>query len=148
MSGRIETEAEKLVQNLLADTEYEFVDLDYIKEKNWYLRVFIDKQGGIDLDDCQKVSRFLDEAIEKVGLIKDSYILEVSSPGLDRLLRKDRDFAREMGKDVDVVTYAPLNGKKEFTGKLTSFDDKTITLNDALSILRTQLASVRLHIDF
>ena len=148
MAGRIELEAEKLIQDLLSDTEYELVDLEYVKEKNWYLRIFIDKNDGIDLDDCQKVSHLLDAEIEKTNLIKESYILEVSSPGLDRPLKKDRDFEREIRKTVDVITYTPINGKKDFTGILTSFTHESVTLDGSVDILRSQISSVRLHIDF
>lgn len=148
MAGRVETEAEKLVEKLLADTEYELADIEYVKEKDWYLRIFIDKKDGIDLDDCQKVSRLLDEELERTNLIKDGYILEVSSPGLDRPLKKDCDFERETGKTVDVVTYVPVNGRKEITGRLSAFTDTDITLDDSIVILRPQISSVRLHIDF
>lgn len=148
MAGQIEQKAEKIVQDLLEGTEYELVDLEYVRERDWYLRVFIDKKGGIDLNDCQIVSKRMDDELEKNDFIQDSYILEVSSPGLDRPLKKDRDFKREMGKKVDVSTYAAIGGKKEFTGNLSAFDNKSITLDDSLSIARNQIAFVRLHIDF
>ncbi len=148
MAGQIETKAEKLVQNLLLNTEYELVDIEYIKEKDWYLRIYIDKDGGIDLDDCQKLSHEIDDEIEKQNIIKNSYILEISSPGLDRQLKKDRDFEREMGKDIDIVTYVPINGKKKFTSKLSAFDAESVTVDENINILRSQISSVRLHIDF
>lgn len=148
MAGQIEQKAEKIVQDLLEGTEYELVDLEYVRERDWYLRVFIDKKGGIDLNDCQIVSKRIDDELEKNDFIQDSYILEVSSPGLDRPLKKDRDFKREMGKKVDVSTYAAIGGKKEFTGNLSAFDNKSITLDDSLTIVRDQIAFVRLHIDF
>lgn len=148
MAGQIETKAEKLVQDLLLNTEYELVDIEYIKEKNWYLRIYIDKDGGIDLDDCQKLSHEIDDEIEKQNIIKDSYILEISSPGLDRQLKKDRDFERELGKDIDIVTYTRIDGKKKFTGKLTAFNAESVTIDENFIILRSQISSVRLHIDF
>jgi len=148
MAGQIETKAEKLVQDLLLNTEYELVDIEYIKEKNWYLRIYIDKDGGIDLDDCQKLSHEIDDEIEKQNIIKDSYILEISSPGLDRQLKKDRDFERELGKDIDIVTYTRIDGKKKFTGKLTAFNTESVTIDEDFIILRSQISSVRLHIDF
>ncbi|MBB5335913.1 ribosome maturation factor RimP [Pectinatus brassicae] len=148
MAGQIETKAEKLVQDLLLNTEYELVDIEYIKEKNWYLRIYIDKDGGIDLDDCQKLSHEIDDEIEKQNIIKDSYILEISSPGLDRQLKKDRDFERELGKDIDIVTYTRIDGKKKFTGKLTAFNAESVTIDEDFIILRSQISSVRLHIDF
>lgn len=148
MAGQIETKAEKLVQDLLLNTEYELVDIEYIKEKNWYLRIYIDKDGGIDLDDCQKLSHEIDDEIEKQNIIKDSYILEISSPGLDRQLKKDRDFERELGKDIDIVTYTRIDGKKKFTGKLTAFNAESVTIDEDFIIVRSQISSVRLHIDF
>ncbi|WP_196594367.1 ribosome maturation factor RimP [Pectinatus sottacetonis] len=148
MAGYIESKAEKVVEKLLLNTEYELVDIEYVKEKNWYLRVFVDKKNGIDLDDCQKISREIDEELEKISLIKDSYILEVSSPGLDRQLKKDRDFERETGKQIDIVTYVPVDGKKKFTGKLSAYSNETITIDEDIVISRSQISSVRLHIDF
>ncbi|MDQ0203444.1 ribosome maturation factor RimP [Pectinatus haikarae] len=148
MAGRIEIEAEKLVLNLLAGTEYELVDLEYVKERDWYLRIFIDKKDGVDLDDCQGVSRMIDDELEKSGLLKESYILEVSSPGIDRPLKKDRDFEREMGKQVDVTAYKKINGAREIIGRLSAFSADAITLDDSLIIPRAQIASVRLHIEF
>ena len=121
MAGRIEAEVEKIVEELLENTALELVAVDYVKERDWYLRVFIDKEGGVDLDDCQDLSRKLEELLDVQDLIKTSYILEVSSPGLDRELKKPRDFQREMGKDIDVSLFAPLGGKKVVTGPLSAY---------------------------
>ena len=131
MAGRIEAEVEKIVEELLENTVLELVAVDYVKERDWYLRVFIDKEGGVDLDDCQDLSRKLEELLDAQDLIKTSYILEVSSPGLDRELKKPRDFQREMGKDIDVSLFAPLDGKKVVTGPLSAYDGETI--NEHLS---------------
>ena len=141
MAGRIEAEVEKIVEELLENTALELVAVDYVKERDWYLRVFIDKEGGVDLDDCQDLSRKLEE------LIKTSYILEVSSPGLDRELKKPRDFQREMGKDIDVSLFAPLDGKKVVTGPLSAYDGETINVGD-MAIPMDKVAKVNLHIDF
>ena len=124
MAGRIEAEVEKIVEELLENTALELVAVDYVKERDWYLRVFIDKEGGVDLDDCQDLSRKLEELLDAQDLIKTSYILEVSSPGLDRELKKPRDFQREMGKDIDVSLFAPLDGKMVVTGPLSAYDEK------------------------
>lgn len=148
MAGRIEIEAEKLVTRLLSGTDYELVDLEYVKERDWYLRIFIDKKNGVDLDDCQKVSRIVDDELAKCDFLQSSYILEVSSPGLDRPLKNDRDLEREMGKQVDIVTYVQIEGKKEFTGKLSAFSNDSITLDDSMVVPRAQIASIRLHIEF
>lgn len=147
MAGRIETEVEKIVEELLENTALELVAVDYVKERDWYLRVFIDKEGGVDLDDCQDLSRKLEELLDAQDLIKTSYILEVSSPGLDRELKKPRDFQREMGKDIDVSLFAPLDGKKVVTGPLSAYDGETINVGD-MAIPMDKVAKVNLHIDF
>lgn len=147
MAGRIEAEVEKIVEELLVNTALELVAVDYVKERDWYLRVFIDKEGGVDLDDCQDLSRKLEELLDAKDLIKTSYILEVSSPGLDRELKKPRDFQREMGKDIDVSLFAPLDGKKVVTGPLSAYDGETINVGD-MAIPMDKVAKVNLHIDF
>lgn len=147
MAGRIEAEVEKIVEELLENTALELVTVDYVKERDWYLRVFIDKEGGVDLDDCQDLSRKLEELLDAKDLIKTSYILEVSSPGLDRELKKPRDFQREMGKDIDVSLFAPLDGKKVVTGPLSAYDGETINVGD-MAIPMDKVAKVNLHIDF
>lgn len=147
MAGRIEAEVEKIVEELLENTALELVAVDYVKERDWYLRVFIDKEGGVDLDDCQDLSRKLEDLLDVQDLIKTSYILEVSSPGLDRELKKPRDFQREMGKDIDVSLFAPLDGKKVVTGPLSAYDGETINVGD-MAIPMDKVAKVNLHIDF
>lgn len=147
MAGRIEAEVEKIVEELLENTALELVAVDYVKERDWYLRVFIDKEGGVDLDDCQELSRKLEELLDAQDLIKTSYILEVSSPGLDRELKKPRDFQREMGKDIDVSLFAPLDGKKVVTGPLSAYDGETINVGE-MAIPMDKVAKVNLHIEF
>lgn len=147
MADRIEAEVEKIVEELLENTALELVAVDYVKERDWYLRVFIDKEGGVDLDDCQDLSRKLEELLDAQDIIKTSYILEVSSPGLDRELKKPRDFQREMGKDIDVSLFAPLDGKKVVTGPLSAYDGETINVGD-MAIPMDKVAKVNLHIDF
>lgn len=147
MAGRIEAEVEKIIEELLVNTALELVAVDYVKERDWYLRVFIDKEGGVDLDDCQDLSRKLEELLDAQDIIKTSYILEVSSPGLDRELKKPRDFQREMGKDIDVSLFAPLDGKKVVTGPLSAYDGETINVGD-MAIPMDKVAKVNLHIDF
>ena len=147
MAGRIEAEVEKIVEELLENTALELVAVDYVKERDWYLRVFIDKESGVDLDDCQDLSRKLEELLDAQDIIKTSYILEVSSPGLDRELKKPRDFQREMGKDIDVSLFAPLDGKKVVTGPLSAYDGETINVGD-MAIPMDKVAKVNLHIDF
>lgn len=148
----IELKVEKIVNELLANQDIiELVDVEYVREHtDYYLRVYIDKDGGIDIEDCQSLSEELEGRLDDENIIADSYILEVSSPGIDRVLRKERDFIREQGKSVDVTLYAPLDGQKMITGILTGFDSdtKTIVLDDSQNIELAKIAQIRLHIDF
>ena len=148
MPGKIEIRVEQLMQEILNGTDFELVDTEFVKEKDWYLRVFVDKRGGIDLDDCQTISEKLGSMLDKESLISEPYILEVSSPGLERVLKKDRDFVRESGKSVDVTLYAPFDGQKIFTGTLESRDEQFVYLKDCKPIPREKISQVKLHIDF
>ena len=146
---QVENDVMAIAEELLKDqSEIERVDVEYVKERDWYLRVFIDKAGGIEIDDCQALSERLEKVLDEKDIIRDSYILEVSSPGLDRQLKKPRDFVREQGKKVDVTLYAPREGKKLLVGELTGFDGDAIELDGAAKIALADIAQVRLHIDF
>ena len=150
MANPIEEAVEQMARKLLEEQAgVELVDVEYVKEHDWYLRVFIDKEGGIDIDDCQTLSEKLEQQLDATSLIADSYILEVSSPGLDRVLRKPRDFVREQGKKVDVALYAPRDGKKQLTGVLEAYDDaaKTVTVS-GMALPLAKVSQIRLHIDF
>lgn len=148
MTNRVEEAVEKIAEEILANTDYELVDVEYVKERDWFLRVYIDKEGGIGLDDCQEVSGLLDEKLEELNIINDRYILEVSSPGLDRALKKEKDFKREMGKVVDITLYKAIDGEKMITGKLTGYTKDIITIDETREIALKDIALVRLHIDF
>lgn len=148
MANRVEEAVEKIAEEILANTDYELVDVEYVKERDWFLRVYIDKEGGIGLDDCQEVSGLLDEKLEELNIINDRYILEVSSPGLDRALKKEKDFKREMGKLVDITLYKAIDGEKMITGKLTGYTKDIITIDGTREIALKDIALVRLHIDF
>ena len=148
MANRVEEAVEKIAEEILANTDYELVDVEYVKERDWFLRVYIDKEGGIGLDDCQEVSGLLDEKLEELNIISDRYILEVSSPGLDRALKKEKDFKREMGKLVDITLYKAIDGEKMITGKLTGYTKDIITIDETREIALKDIALVRLHIDF
>ena len=148
MANRVEEAVEKIAEEILANTDYELVDVEYVKERDWFLRVYIDKEGGIGLDDCQEVSGLLDEKLEELNIINDRYILEVSSPGLDRALKKEKDFKREMGKVVDITLYKAIDGEKMITGKLTGYTKDFITIYETREIALKDIALVRLHIDF
>ena len=140
-----------VVESIIESTELELVDVEYVHEREWYLRVFLDKEGGIDLDDCQMVSEQLSQVLDEKDSIKENYLLEVSSPGLDRVLKKDKDFVRYHGRDVDIQLFKPIDGKKQYTGVLQGFSEETITIQvqeETISIERTAIAQIRLHLDF
>ena len=147
MASRIENEVESIVEELIAGSPLELVAVDYVRERDWYLRVFIDKEGGIEIDDCQELSGRLEEILDARDLIRTSYILEVSSPGLDRELKKPKDFQREQGKLFDVSLFAPLDGEKVITGQLKSYDGENVTVDERV-IPMDKVAKVNLHIDF
>ena len=144
-----ESKTETLIQPLIDANHFELVDVEWVKEgANWYLRVFIDKEGGITVDDCELVSRAFEEILDKEDYISENYIFEVSSPGLDRPLKKEKDIARSIGKDVEIKLYKALNKEKEFVGVLTAYDPETITitLDDESTMVfnRSDVALIRL----
>ena len=144
-----ESKTETLIQPLIDANHFELVDVEWVNEgANWYLRVFIDKEGGITVDDCELVSRAFEEILDKEDYISENYIFEVSSPGLDRPLKKEKDFARSIGKDVEIKLYKALNKEKEFVGVLTAYDPETITitLDDESTMVfnRSDVALIRL----
>ena len=147
----IENLVEEIVRNIVADSVIEVVDVEYIKERDWYLRIFLDKDGGIEIEDCQWVSEQLEAKLEELDPIKDRYYLEVSSPGLDRALRKDRDFIRHVGDKIEITTFKPINGKKRIVGTLNSLTNGDISIDidgAEMKIPRNQTSQVRLYVDF
>lgn len=149
----IEQRTEALLAPILEETGYDLWDVQYVSEnKEYYLRVYIDKEGGITIDDCVDVSRKLSDALDADEFIDDAYTLEVSSPGLGRRLVKDREFDRSIGRDVDVRFYKSIDGTKELTGKLISYDKDTVTIEpdngDLRTISRSDIATVKLSVDF
>ena len=148
-----ESRVEKHLRPLMEAHGFELVDVEYVKEAGtWYLRAYIDKEGGIAVDDCEVISRALSDWLDKEDFIDDSYILEVSSPGLGRPLKKEKDFVRSMGKDVDVRLYRQLNKQKEFTGALSAYDENTVTLTmedgSQMVFEKPDIALIRLALDF
>lgn len=142
-----EAATEKLIQPILEANGVELFDVDYIKEgSDWYLRVYIDKEGGVTIDDCQNVSRAFNEILDKENYIDGAYIFEVSSPGLLRPLKKEKDYQKSIGRLIDIKLYQPVNKLKEYTGVLKCFDKETITLGlseEELVIERSNLAMIR-----
>ena len=154
-------DVEKLIAELVApildNTGISLVDVEYVREKDWYLRIFIDKPEGIEIDDCQFVSEKLAEVLDEKDPVKEKYYLEVSSPGIDRPLKKDNDFTANYGKKVDIQFFAPLDGNKELTGILVSHTETEIVVKRILKgreeknpvkIERKLIAVIRPHIDF
>ena len=148
-----EAKAEELVLPLVEANNFELVDVEYVKEAGtWYLRIYIDKEGGININDCELVSRAFSEILDKEDPIEDAYILEVSSPGLGRPLKKDKDFQRNLGEEVEVRTYKPINKQKEFVGLLDAWDKEKVTLQresgEMMTIARADIALIRQYIEF
>ena len=143
---------EELVTPIIDENDFELVDVEYVKEgANWYLRVYADKDGGITIDDCVLISRALEVKLDEEDFIQDTYILEVSSPGLGRQLKKDKDFKRSLGEKVECKLFKAINKQKEFEGILKDFTEETITLEvdeTELIINRKEIAMIRLAIDF
>ena len=156
-----EERTEQLLQPIINANHFEIVDVEYVKEGgNNFLRAFIDKEGGITIDDCELVSRALSDLLDKEDFIPESYILEVSSPGLGRQLKKDKDFIRSIGEEIEIKLYKPvkvMDGKKEVStkelfGVLEAYEDGKLTVgfedDDKIELLRSDIAIVRLAIDF
>ncbi len=142
---------EELIAPVLSSEDLELVDVEYKKEgKGWTLRVFIDKPGGITLQDCQATSHRVEDMIEIDGLIPSHYILEVSSPGLDRPLKKEKDFLRYKGKRIRLTTFSPVNNQKKFKGMIRDFKEDTLILEDQEEVFQIPLihiAKARLEIE-
>ena len=147
-----EQKAEALLSPIVESNGFELVDVEYVKEAgNWYLRGYIDKPGGITVNDCETVSRAFSDRLDEDDFIEDSYIMEISSPGLDRPLKKAKDFARSIGKLVEIRTYRPIEKQKEFCGELTAYDNNSVTIDEEgtpRTFDKKDIALVRLAIDF
>lgn len=151
-----EARTEKLLAPIAEANHVDIYDVEYVREgSDWYLRCFIDKEEGVSIEDCEAVSRALSEELDREDFIQDAYILEVSSPGLGRQLKRDRHFEKSLMEEVIVKLYKPMDGVKEFTGILKAFDRQTITLemekegqtHDVI-FERKDVATVRLTFDF
>lgn len=149
----IEKRTEELILPIVEEQGFELVDVEYVKEGGtMYLRAYIDKPGGIAVNDCETVSRALSDLLDKEDYIADSYILEVSSPGLGRPLKKEKDFKRSVGKAVEIRLYRAVDRKKEFEGILTAYDDQSVTIEQEdgteASFERAAIALIRRAFDF
>lgn len=148
-----ESKTEQLIQPIVDRYGFELVDVEYVKEgQNWYLRAYIDKEGGIFVNDCEMVHRELGELLDEKDFIEGSYILEVSSPGLGRPLKKEKDFQRSLSKEVEIKTFKKINKSKEFCGILTAYDKDTVTIvqenEEEITLNRADIAIIHLAFDF
>ena len=148
-----ETRTEELITPILDRMNFELVDVEYVKEGGtWYLRAYIDKEGGITVNDCEAVAREMNEILDREDFVEDSYVFEVSSPGLGRPLKKEKDYIRSMGKEVAIRTYRAINREKEFYGILSAYDENTVTIKTEdgteMTFEKSDIALIRLAFDF
>lgn len=148
-----ERQTEELLLPIVEKECFELIDVEFVKEgSTWYLRAYIDKEGGITINDCETVSRALNVKLDEADFIEESYILEVSSPGLGRPLKKEKDYIRSMGKEVEVRTFRPIQREKEFYGILSAYDSDTVTLamedGASMTFQKSDIALIRLAFDF
>ena len=153
MKKNIEATIEEILLPIVESKGFEIIDVEYVKEAGeFYLRVYLDQEGGISLNDCEILSRELSEILDVKDPIKDNYYLEVSSPGLDRPLKKDKDFVRYQGRDVDIKLYKPFNGSKQFEGTLiglTKDNNIKVMINDEeVEFTKKEVALIRLAVKF
>ncbi len=153
MKKNIATEIEEIVLPITQENDLELVDVEYVKEGGeFFLRVYIDKEGGVSLSECELVTRALNPILDEKDPIKDNYYLEVSSPGLDRPLKKDKDFVKYQGRDVEIKLYKPMDGSKMHEGELVGLtEDKNIKViidEKEVEFNKKDVALIRLAIKF
>ena len=147
-----EQKTEEYLTPIVEEYGFELVDVEYVKEgSNWYLRAYIDKEGGITVDDCEVVSRAFSDKLDEEDFIEEAYIMEVSSPGLGRPLKKEKDYKRSMGKELEIRTYRAIHKEKEFYGVLKAYDDDSVTIENEQgqqTFQKSEIALIRLAFDF
>lgn len=150
--ARIEEKVESLIKNEIEEQGYELYDVEYVKEgKDYFLRIYIDKEKGIDLNDCEKVTNKITEILDKEDYIKEQYFLEVSSPGVERVLKKDKHLQSNLESKVTIKLFKPLENQKQYIGILKQFDDKNITIEvdgNLLEIERINIAQIKTVFDW
>ena len=125
-----EQKTEEILLPIVEEYGFELVDVEYVKEGGtWYLRTYIDKEGGISIDDCEKVSRRLSDILDEKDYIDDTYIMEVSSPGLGRPLKKEKDYEKSIGRMIEIKLFSPVDKSKEYSGVLKEYDKDTVTIS-------------------
>lgn len=150
--ANIEEKVESLLQSKIEELGYELYDVEYAKEgKNYFLRIYIDKPEGIDLSDCEKVNNGIMDLLDEADYIKEQYFLEVSSPGIERVIRKDKHFDQAMGEAIEVKLFKPIEKVKTLEGILTGYDEENITVtfeNDEISVPRKNIATIKTKYDW
>ena len=143
--ANIENRVQDLVENTITELGYELYDVQYVKEgKDYYLRIYIDSKKGIDLEDCEKVSNEVSTILDKNDFIKEQYFLEISSPGIERILRKDKHLKDNIGEEVEVSLFKPINKQKSIVGVLKDFDADTIEIEVEKKILKIDRKNISL----
>lgn len=146
-----ESRTEALLTPIAEANGVEIYDVEYVKEgADWYLRAYIDKPEGVNITDCENVSRALSDALDKEDFIEDAYILEVSSPGLGRTLKKDKHLEKSLGCEVELKTYKPIEKCKEFSGILKAYDEHSITISadgEEMQFAKNDVALIKLALD-
>ena len=144
--SKVTKKVEALARPVIEDEGCELWSVEYVREAgSWYLRVFIDKDGGVGIDDCERISRRLDPILDEADPIPDSYVFEVGSAGAERKLKRPSDFEKFMGSEVEVKLYQPYEGKKSLVGKLEAYENGDITIS-SVQLKKSQIAQVKLHI--
>ena len=148
-----ESSTEALIMPIIEEMNFELVDVEYVKEGGtWYLRAYIDKEGGITVNDCEAVARQMNEILDAEDFIPDSYVFEVSSPGLGRPLKKEKDYIRNLDKEVEIRTYRAINKCKEFYGILKEYDADSVTIQteeqEVLKFQKNEIALIRQAVHF
>ena len=144
--SKVTEKVEALARPVIEDEGCELWSVEYVREAgSWYLRVFIDKDGGVGIDDCERISRRLDPILDEADPIPDSYVFEVGSAGAERELKRPSDFEKFMGSEVEVKLYQPYECKKSLVGKLEAYENGDITIS-SVQLKKSQIAQVKLHI--
>lgn len=148
-----EEQTERLILPVLEKKGFELVDVEYVKEgSTWYLRAYIDKEGGITVNDCELVAREMNEILDREDYVEGSYVFEVSSPGLTRPLKKEKDYIRSLGKKIEIRTYRAINRTKDFAGILKAYDADSVTITNEqeedMVLKKTDIALIRQAFDY
>jgi len=148
--SKITDKVEEMAGPVVEEAGCSLWSVEYIREAGtWYLRIFIDKEGGVNIDDCERISRILDPMLDEADPIPDSYVFEVGSAGCERELKRPGDFAQFMGSEIELRTYQPVNGTKTFIGTLDGYEEGNVTVivgNNSMSFSKEQTALVKLHV--